>query len=185
MQEINLLQNRIKDRTDVWSRRSLVIRTFLSLFLVLELAVFGGLLLLTKSNQTGIQQTEAEITAIQSEIDQQRGELVSAQAFQAQLKNIRTLLDGHLYWSAFFDELSRVTFQRAQYMTLSATAAGKLHLEGSSGSYQDIGKLLLGLSTSDNFKDVKLLSVSTASGNVTGNYLFSVDMNVLTDILKK
>jgi Tfp pilus assembly protein PilN len=71
---------------------------------------------------------------------------------QAQLKNVRTLLDGHIYWSAFLDQVASVTPNKIQIQRINGSASdGKFHIEGVGQSYQDIGKLLLALSTSNKF----------------------------------
>ncbi len=59
-----------------------------------------------------------------------------------------------------------------------------MHLEGRVATYNDLGKLIMGLSTSDKFKNIRLLSVSPASGK-TSAYQFSIDMEVNSAIFSK
>ena len=63
-------------------------------------------------------------------------------------------------------------------------ATGRRYLEGKVLTYNDLGKLLLGLSTSTKFKDVQLLSVVPSIG-VVNAYQFSLNLNVNPEIFYK
>ncbi|MBI4049771.1 MAG: PilN domain-containing protein [Candidatus Doudnabacteria bacterium] len=182
MPEINLLKNQLKDRSAVWVRRNRLIVSSLFALIILEITA-GVLLLLFKQSITNKKQeiTDSNIQ-IQSSLNEKQKELVPAKAFQAQLKNLTRVVDSHVYWTAFFDELSAVTLKKVRYTQLQADSSGKVYLEGRVDTYTDLGKLLLGLSTSKSFSNVRLLSSSPESSEV-GGLIFSLDLNINPELL--
>lgn len=184
MQEINLLKNRLKDTTFVWERRNRLLITLLSIFLAVVVGAVAVLYFLSNNLINQIDSVRAENVQIQSDINSHQAELKQAQSFQAQLKNMDKMLAGHLFWSKFFDEFSKLTFTRTQFVNVVADTQGKIHAEGRVGSYTDLGKAILGLSTSDYFSNLKLLSSEPASEEFSG-YSFSLEFLVSPEVFKK
>lgn len=175
MQEINLLDNRLKDTTQVWERRNRLLVTMFSLILILEIGLALVFFILTQGFDKKTQTAMASNNNIQAEINRSQEELSEAKGFQAQLKNTRALLDSHIYWSTFFEEVSDYSLSTVTYDAFQGGVDGKIHLEGAAGSYTEVGKMLLGLNRSDKFSNVKLLSINPASGEVSG-FVFSIDL---------
>lgn len=184
MAEINLLQNRVTDTTNAGVFQSRLI--FIVLGLILAVLVGGTVVifLLNSSLQTKIGTATATNQELQKKLTEQQSTLGNAKTFQAQLVNLRVLLNNHVYLSPLLDELSKVTYIKSQYTSFDVTDTGKIHVEGLVNSYTDLGKLLLGLSTSTEFVNVKLLSILPSTGEING-FIFSVDMNVSPDIFIK
>ncbi len=185
MQEINLLQNRVKDTTFVWQKQGKLILVILALILFLIVAGSVALFFLNQSLEKKTADVLADNQSIQRQLSEQQKNLGDAKAFQAQLVNLKVLLENHSYLSPLLDELAKITYQKAQYVTLDVAESGKIHVEGTINSYTELGKLLLGLSTSDKFKDVKLLSISPSSGTTSAAYVFALDMSAIPDIFYK
>lgn len=184
MAEINLLQNRLKDTTDAGGRQS---KAVLAIFAVILAVIVGAtvmLFLLNNSLESQIAAAAATNLDLKSKIAVEQKGLGDAKAFQAQLANLRVLLNNHTFISPLLDELSRVTYVKSQYMSFDVAEGGKIHIEGLVNTYVDLGKMLLGLSSSPHFKNVKLLSVVPSNGEISG-FIFSVDLNVIPDIFVK
>jgi Tfp pilus assembly protein PilN len=185
MQEINLLQNKVKDRTLQFERSNRLVMVLFVLVVILEIAGTAGLYLLihtTKAKTTEVIQQNADT---QTNMNKNQKDLVLAQGLQAQLKNVHNLLSNHIYWSAFLNEVSSITPTKVRFVSITGSVTDdKLHVEAMAQSYQDIGRLLLALGTSDQFKDVKLHSVTPGQGAEFG-YSFSMEMTVLPSIFKK
>ena len=185
MQEINLLQSRVKDTTDAWQKQGRTFLSLLAMLLFLLIAAGVGLYFLTRSINKQNDQLVADNTRLQTELSSKEGSLEQARVTQAQLVNIKTLLSDHIYFSTFLDEIEKMTHQKAQYVSLTvAQSTGAVHLQGKTDSYDSLGKLLLGLSTSSKFSNVKLLSSTPSSGEV-GGFSFSVDLTVSPDTFKQ
>jgi Tfp pilus assembly protein PilN len=175
MQEINLLENRVKDTSQVWAKRNQLFMTIVVLVLILEIGLIAVFYLLSKNLDKQIQAISTENSVIQTSINKSQPKLLNAQSFQAQLKNVRSLLDSHIYWSGLFDELAEFTVTNASYANFKSNTLGEIHVEGVANSYTDLGKLILGLNTSGNFDNVKLLSVAPSTGIESG-FKFSLDL---------
>lgn len=139
--------------------------------------VLGGgvLYMLTKNLTDESAQLITNNQELQENIESSSNDLAEAKILQAKLANISTLLKNHINATPLLDELESFTYIRSQYVNVSFEEEGKMHLEGNVSSYSDLGKLLLGLSTSEYFEDVRLLSVSVGSESET-YYRFSISM---------
>lgn len=182
MADINLLQNKLKDTTQTSSRRTSIFATISGLILLLLVGACVGLYFLTKDVKQKTESLMATNIDLKRQLNNQKQGLADAKAFQAQLSNIKLLLEHHISLSAVFDELGKFTYQRAQYVTLDVGEdSSRAHLEGRVTTYNDLGKLLLGLSLSPKFKDVRLLTISPSRDNLQG-YAFVIDMNIVPDL---
>ena len=128
--------------------------------------------------QQNLAQATSQMTGLKQQLSAKQSTLGEAQTFQAQVANIKALVDSHTYITPLLTELSSMTYVKAQYLSLDADeTTGKVHVEGVSPSYLDIGKLILGLSTSQKFTSVKLLSILPSTAE-TADYHFSIDVTV-------
>jgi len=186
MQEINLLQNKVKDRTLQFERSNRLVLVLFGLLVVLEIAGVVGLYLLIGTTHARTQDVNKENADIQAKMNANQKDLAKAQGLQAQLKNVRTLLANHVYSSAFLDSVSAVTPTKVAFQNINgSTSDDKLHVEGLAQSYQDVGRLLLSLSTSNKFKEVKLRSVTPSTQAGAYSYGFSMDVTVVPTIFQK
>lgn len=181
MPEINLLQTKIHDNTFAGQRQSRILLIIMSVILVLLIGTGGGLIFLTQKVNSDLMAKAADNNQIQTQLNQQQQSIGNAKTFQTQLANVKTLLDNHVYLSPVFKEISKITYVKAQYVTIDVADDGHIHLEGRVDSYTDLGKLILGLNTSKKFKDLKLLSIQPSGGQVNA-YGFAVDLTAVPDL---
>lgn len=185
MQEINLLQNKVKDKSLQFERSNRFIVILAVLILILEVSATVGLWVLTKATNNSIKNTQDENQAIQKNIDSHQKELSKAEGLQAQLKNVNTLLTSHIYWSNFMSTLEKLTPVKVQYTAIDGSASdGKMHIEGTADSYTDVGRLILSMSTSKAFKSTRLTSITPGSESKF-NYSYSLDVVVDRTIFSK
>ena len=185
MQEINLLQNKVKDRTLQYERSNRLVIGLFVILLIIEIIGGVGLYFLTSSTNNQTTNVTNQNQAITNSINQSQSDLTAATGLQGELKNVQVLLTGHIFWTSFFSQLSALTPKKVAYTSMTGSASDdKVHLEGQGQSYTDIGQLILSLSTSGKFTDVKLLSVSPATSSKFG-YGFSMDVTASGSIFKK
>lgn len=183
MADINLLQNQLKDTTEVSKKRTQLVSVISFVVLVLLVAVNVLLYLRTKSINTEVGTVTAENVQLQAEITNGSELLTQAQAYQAQLSNLDLLLDSHIAITPLMQELSNYTYQRTIFTGIDIDhALRRIHLEGRVDNYEGLGKLLLGLSTSPNFSNVELRTVVAANDEATNGFNFSIDMNAVTGL---
>lgn len=140
---------------------------------------------LDKSTANQYQALKEKNIEAQTNLNRIQKDLTSAKQFQAQLKNLSYLTSKHIYWSSFFDELSKHIFNKTRLVSIEGDTTGnKIHIEGNVGSYESLAKLMLGLSTSDKFSQVKLLSASPTTAEESG-YLFSIDITINSNVFVK
>lgn len=182
MPEINLLENRLRDTTNARERQIKIGLVILSVILVAILTCGVILYLLNKTTEKSLENVSSENKVLQKKLSDIQQTLGAAKTYQAQLQNLDMLLKEHVYLIPLFDELSKFTYIKAQYGSFDVeNKDGRIHLLGQVSSYKDLGKLMLGLSTSSVFKDVKLLSITSADDE-KNSFKFSIDMSVATQI---
>jgi len=175
MQDINLLQNKLKDKTNQWEKSNRAATGILVAILVVELAAGAFFFLMTSQADKDKAVLDQDNVSMQSELTRMDSDLGDAKAFQAQSKNIATLLDAHVSWSGLFDELITSIYKSSQVFTLNSDTTGEIHLEGMADGYSEVGKMLLALETADKFSSVRLMSTSLSAGERPG-IMFSVEI---------
>lgn len=182
MQEINLLQNKLKDRTNQLDKNNRVVLAGSIILLVLVAA--GGFVLQTMKNNALEKSATLtqENTNIQRSLDQQESQLAVAQGFQAQTKNILTLLNNHVTWTNFINDLADSTFVTSRAMRMNSDTSGKVTIEGITPTYTDLGKVLLALETSDAVESVKLLNTAQSS-DLEAGIRYALELKIKTTVL--
>lgn len=133
------------------------------------------------ANQVDMQTAavNSENLTLKEQIDLEDTKLKEAKVYQAQLSNIKLLLKNHIALTPLFEELSNYTYLKARFSSVDiAQDLARIHLEGAVDSYDGLGKLLLGLSTSKNFSNVKLITVQQGENE----YTFSIDLSVAPNL---
>lgn len=184
MPEINLLQNRIKDTTFSSQRQSRGTLAVLTVILVLLVVVGVGFFFLSRSLNAKSAGLSTQNTALQGQLDQEQTQTANAKTLQAQMANIRTLVNQHTYITPLLEEVGKMTYNNSQYITIGINRNGNIHLEGRVPDYSSLAKLILGLNTSSNFNNVKLLSISPSSGAIN-SFLFAIDLNASSELFVK
>lgn len=183
MQEINLLQNKLKDKSDQFEKNNRMIMIVLSLLLTVVLVATGAFYMLTQSAVDATVALNQENVQIQTRLDQMESQMVLARGFQAQSKNITTLLNTHILWSGFVNELAASTFKTTKYLSMLLTTEGRVFVEGRTPGYTELGKVLLALETSKNIEEVTLLSTSSSETEAEAGVTFSIEMFINRSVL--
>lgn len=184
MPEINLLQNRVTNTGSAWKGQANLVLGILLALLILLGAGGAGLLILKGRVQAKVDGLTQQNTILQTNLTNQQKNLGSAKQFQAQLANVRVLLNQHVYMTILLAEIEKVTYAKAQYTSIDASNIGLIHLEGNVTDYTSLAKLILSLNSSEKFNDVRLMSINPSSGD-TNNFQFSIDLKVDKEIFVK
>jgi Tfp pilus assembly protein PilN len=172
MQEINLLQNKLKDKTNQLDKNNRTV--LIGSIILLVLVTAGGLVLQTLKNGAldKAATLEQENASIQRSLDQQESQLAIARGFQAQTKNILTLLNNHVIWTDLMNDLAASTFATSKSMRFVSDTTGKITIEGITPTYTDLGKAILALETSDSLESVRLINTTKSSDQESGVQFF-------------
>lgn len=181
MQDINLLQNKLQDRTEAWEKGNRIMLSVFSVILIALVALGAVFLLTNYQTEKSIEQVKSDNYQLTVKLNSQQGDMIGAKAFQAQIQNIKALLGTHVSWTGFYEELIKRTLTKTTYSYVRFGLDGKAHVEGTVQSYDELGKLLYGLSQSDKFMEVKLVNASSGESEA-GGYTFSIDFKVKPEI---
>jgi Tfp pilus assembly protein PilN len=182
MPEINLLGNQITEEPQVFRASGKASVVVLSIILIVLIVAAIAFFILGGTTDQQIQSLTTQNTQIQSQLDQQNSNLSAAQKFQAQLANIKLLLNNHIYISQVLDELDKVAYVKSRFASLDVDdKTGVIHVQGNVSSYSDLSKFLLGMSTSTNFQSVRLLSTFASPTGLA----FTVDLKAAPQLFTK
>jgi hypothetical protein len=182
MQEINLLQNKLKDKTNQWEKNNRVAVAILSFVLLAVAAAAGMIYMLANNAEESKLALDQENVGIQSRLNRMEQDMVLAKGFQAQSKNISTILATHVIWSEFMKEVAAKTLKTSRYMSMSANTSGLIHVEGITPDYTQLGKIILALQTSEDIESVQLLSTAQST-TALGGIMYSLDIRANQEAL--
>lgn len=186
MAEINLLKNELREGNR-WSfgRTGLLSFYVMIGILVVEVIIFGSMLVYQKHLEKNMKNLETEASSVDFEISGTDKERQTAVVLQKRLANIDRLLLGHILWSQVFAEIEKFILKSAQLGNLEVdTAEHKFLISGVVPSYTDLGQLMLGLKQSPNVLDVNLKSSTLAKGEKSG-YNFNIEVSFNPKLLTK
>lgn len=177
MAEINLLKSELQHRGPFsFGPKGLASLYVVAGILVLVLGVWGGLYFYDLELQKKSRLLEQQTATVDFEVGQVEGQRREAISFQRRLNNLVVLLDEHVFWTPVFEELEKFTFKGAAFNTLQVDVADHTFiLTGTVSSYQDMGKLLLGLRQSSNVQGVTLQSSGITETGQAG-YNFNLEL---------
>src|SRR3989344_350508 len=164
MAEINLLQGANRKaalggslpNNSTLRRSGTGLLVFLIIFVLLEAAAYGGLWFYRSNSEKKIQETENSVSAIDGNLASRRDEIDQAVSAQARIQTFDTLLARHIHWTEVWDELAATTLTIARFVSMEAdTATNQFKVSGKVSTFSGLGKLLLGLETSEYFIDVE------------------------------
>lgn len=175
--EINLLKNAL--RTEDGGRGILQSRFWLWILaglLGVELLVFGGLWFW--QNRTGKEILKAEQDMRQIEFDTSKisAEVANVASFQTRLANLEIILQNHLYWSEVFQYLEQNTYKAIVFDSVQSDENTHiLIISGTTLSYTDLAKFILGLKQTPKISEVELKN-STQNEEEGGGIKFVVEV---------
>ena len=188
MAEINLLKSDSgtgQTATALGERRSTFWLYILVGIFILEILGYGALFFYERSLKKQQQALDQEVAKVDFEIGKIDKERQTAVSYQQRLNNFKTLLNRHIFWTVVLEELSKYTYNPVSYNSLQADIIDrKLLVSGVAPSYTDLGKLMLGLKTSSNIEEVKLMNSGRSKTEQAG-LSFDMEITFNPKLLKK
>lgn len=126
MPQINLLKQQSPGESFLKLLPSLLVKLFVVLVLVL-LGYYAWLFIRIGKLESDIKTSEANYAETLKKVvtTKNRNEVYTR---QLQLKQFKTLLSGHIYWTNFFPALGQVTLKSAYFSNITASKEGELTL---------------------------------------------------------
>ncbi len=143
--------------------------------LVLDAAVYFGLLVYQRSLSAALATIDSQLAGLEQSRDTKREQQLLV--FQQQLSQVSPLLTGHVVWSEALTHLEHLVQPKVQFISLVADANRKnFIIKGVADSYTTVARQVAVLSKDPGILDV---SVSRISGSANGSVDF--DMQVVFD----
>ena len=176
MSQINLLKQPSSSRTQFNPK---LLESVLIIVLVGLIVYYGYLYFQSKATDSKIAYVQIQISqeTQQALANPKREELITR---QEQLKNLSTLISGHVYWSQILPALASSTLTSASYSNLQINSDGTLALSASVPSLRDLDTYLQVFDlpqVNKYFSNVKISSFSTVQKLNASSVQFQVTMN--------
>jgi len=109
-----------------------------------------------------------------------------ADTLQVQLASLGQLLDDHVYWTELFWQLEASSLKNNTIDILQATGPGKIDLQGSIPSYNDLAKQMVAYQSNDFFKGSNLNNaILTTAEDGTNSISYSMELWLAENALHK
>ncbi len=100
----------------------------------------------------------------------------------AEIKQVEQILNKHLYWTNFFENLEDYTLDNVYYTDFAATSEGNITLSAITTDFQSVAKQIIALRNSKNFiKEVKVLGAKKNAGVTTTQPTVSFSISLVLD----
>ncbi|RJO59359.1 hypothetical protein C4546_02570 [Candidatus Parcubacteria bacterium] len=111
---------------------------------VLVAAISFGLWLYTNNIEKKLASLDEQLQQVNVEIESNMtGTLKYAQTLQQKANSVRQILNQHIYWDKFFEELEKYTLPTVTYGNMSVDVNGSVSLAATARSFDDVGRQLL------------------------------------------
>ena len=136
-----------------------------------------------------IKALSTEIVDLDQEIKNQEETKLAALDLQQRLKLVEQLLNGHVYWTKFFDLLEQSTIDEVYYTNFSMAGREKLVIAAVGKDYNSVAKQLVSFEQATDF--VKTVRIDAASAKIdekTGTYAgvsFNINLEFLPEVFVK
>ncbi len=177
MAQINLLKQK-KAETDIWQLISSLSVKILAVGVLILVVYYGYLFIKTRSVASSTIELEQKMEQERQEIAKipNRDELFVR---QQQLKELKSLIGAHPYWSNLLPALAEATLKSSNFLTFRALADGTLSLSVTVPSIVDLDKFLQIFDIpkfNENFFDIKIGSIGRTQVGDTLQTTFDVRM---------
>lgn len=153
--------------------------------LIILLGYYGFLFFQSKSTDNKIGETQRQIENYrQDALNVPNKEELFVR--QQQIKSLKELIGGHLYWSQIFKPLAEVTLKNAKYSSIKVTSANSINLNVKVPSLADLDKYTQVFNLPEinkNFSNIRIGSYSKSQNATSTSIQFSVQMDYNPQLL--
>ncbi len=150
---------------------------------VLSLAVYGGLVFYNKSLKQDLIPLKDRVEELNQQRDKQFEERVKT--LDNSLKDLKIILENHIYWSNLFSIISQLTVPQVSFSTLNSNTKSKdnyvsISVAGKTTGYTYLAKQIRSFEQSQLISNVKVGGISLGTA---GGIEFLMTINFKEDIL--
>lgn len=114
---------------------------------------------------------EKEVQVVNQQIKELEVNGEEAREFQEYLALVKQILEGHIYWSKFFEKFEEHTSKEVYFTNFSMAGTEKLTITSVARDYQSIAEQLVTFQEADDFvKDVRINSATASLNTDDGSY---------------
>lgn len=135
---------------------------------VLILFVYSGLIIYDYQLRTKTVQVKDEIQNIDQQTKQYANLQEKALSLKKHIDATSELLEKHIYWTQFLEQLEKVTIPNVYYESISGSTGGAFTLAAFAPSFKDIAKQVRAMEAADFIESVSVTGGSVQGGNVEG-----------------
>lgn len=135
--EVNLVKNEKQISFD-WNKKIFILSIVLFVALAVVLEIYFGLIWWQAQEEARIKALDDEVFKINVQVEDLKNKESDALNYKAKSAAFSSLLDGHIYWSNFFDWVEKNTLNTVKYLNFQGDLSGSYSLEATTQTYADV-----------------------------------------------
>ncbi len=187
--DVNLIPREMIAQRELAVPRRITASSIIMLIgIVVGVLSYLGALAFHKSIFSKADALAVQISSVDAAITQQQALLKDASQLQERLQSIGALLDNHMYWTQFFENLEEVTHEDVYFAGFSMAGTESLSLSGYAPSYSVVAEQLVALQQADEFIAKAVInSAQATAGEEVEDFTvsFRVDLMLVPGIFTK
>ena len=184
--DVNLIPQEVLDKLK--PRKKLISLGFFTLgTIVFIVLVYVGMVVYQANLAKKTEEVNQEIVQVEEQIVNYQTIKVEAQRVNQKINRINSLLDEHIYWSAFLDTLALYTIPNVYYQSIAGDVSGAVTLSAVAKSYADIAHQLIVFRSAEDF--IESVVISSGSGKTESDteegaagVNFSISLTIISDV---
>lgn len=178
MPKINLAQETI--RSQILEKRKRMLYLFSVVVLVLVVATYLVLFLITSNIETQTENIKTDVAQLDAQLKASESVVKEVVSFKNRLASIDGLLKNHVKWSAFFDELEKVSTTSSNYQSLkgaveNGTIEATLNLPSVSSAASLVASLNNSSENKTSFSNAQAVSITSQASETASGYGVSLE----------
>lgn len=185
--DVNLIPEELNKHPELEIGKKLFsLGTVIGIFALLILVGHFGIAWYQSSIATETQKVEDGIKLVDAQIAEFEKNRTEAREFQEYLSRVKQLLDGHIYWSKFFEKFEQHTSREVFYSNFSMAGTEKLTISATAKDYVAIAEQLVAFEEADDFiKNARITAATAEIDSEDGSYLgvnFTINLEFIPGI---
>ncbi len=187
--EVNLVREEVKISFN-WKRNASVLIVVLFILGIFVAEIYYGLDWWEQKETARARATENDILKINQDISKIKDLADEALIYKDKSAELSRLLNGHIYWSNFFDRLEKKTLSTVKFESFGGDTNGQYSLSAKALSYAEVSWQVKAFLNDPLVKKVNVSSVSSGANKDKGKALtngvnFSLSFELNPAIFKK
>lgn len=182
--------NLLPENLNIPSRRkiTMILSSIFVISVVSVFVIYFGILIYKIKIDNSIVSMKSEIESVNSESVAYDKLILEIESWKGRISKIKELLNEHIYWTKFFEELEANTLPEIKFNSFAGSIGGNIVLSATAPDYYTMSRQWIHLNNNKNFADNVVIggaALSSAGDGAGSRVSFSLTMDLADNIFYK